>query len=472
MRKLLALSFCLSCSAFANAQDFLGIRTSNYAGVSSVFYNPANIADSRHRWDFNLVSAGATIGNDKATFKLSDLGKTLNLDSLKDKVFSADAGSSNGFVSAAGYGPSFFFNLNKKSAIAFTSRARVMANIFDIDGKLANEIMDGAGNTNYPYSIASAHNMLVNANGWTEFGASYAREILNKGAHYLKGGVSLKYLAGVANASLQINKLNATIDYDALEDDAYLTNSSGTIGLDFGGVAVSTLETSDLLKFKSTGFGVDLGFVYEYRPDTSAAMRNGAGDLRRDLNKYKFRLGVALLDAGSISYERDLDRSGGYTMQIGPSQRFYLRALADAGIDEFKDTLNKYPQFFAPVTGMSTGKYSVSTPATLQVNADYQVHKGFYLNLASQVSLLNSRTKWNSSQYYSSVVLTPRIENSGFGFYLPVSYNSLTNVTAGASLRLGNFFVGSGSILSAALGGSKAADLFIGLHIGSLHKNK
>jgi hypothetical protein len=472
MRKLLALSFCLSCIAIANAQDFLGIRTSNYSGVSSVFYNPANIADSRHRWDFNLVNAGATIGNNKASFKLSDLGKTLNLDSLKDKVFSSDAGSSNGFVSAAVYGPSFFFNLNKKSAIAFTSRARVMANIFDIDGKLATEIMDGASNPEFPYTIASANNMIVNANGWKEFGASYAREIMNKGPHYLKGGISLKYLAGVANSSLQVNRLNATIDHDVVEDDAYLTNSSGTIGLDFGGVAISTLETSDLLKFKSTGFGVDIGFVYEYRPDTSAAMRNGAGELRRDLNSYKFRLGIALLDAGSISYERDLDRSGGYNMQIGPSQRFYLRALADAGIDEFKDTLNKYPQFFAPVAGMSTGNYSVSTPATLQVNADYQVHKGFYLNLASQVSLLNSRTKWNSSQYYSSVVLTPRIESRGFGFYLPLSYNSLTNVTAGASLRLGNFFVGSGSVLSAALGGSKAADVFIGIHFGSLHKSK
>lgn len=469
MRKIFFFVFGFFYSVLAGAQDFPGIRTSNYAGVSSVFYNPANIADSRYRWDFNLVSASAAFGNDKASFRLKDIGQTIDIDSLKNKVFASHTGGSNGFVSAAVHGPSLFFNLDKKSALALTSRARVMANIIEIDGKLAKELIDGEENTSYPYTISSANNMIVNANGWTEFGLSYAREIWSKGAHYIKGGISLKYLAGVANASIRIDRLNATIDQDLGNDDPYLTNTSGTLALDFGGLEISSLETTDLLKFRSKGFGADIGFVYEYRPQ-AAALQNG--ELRRDLNKYKLKLGLALLDAGSISYERDLDRSGGYTMGIGPSERFYLSALADASVDEFKDTLSKYPQFFTPMAGMSAGNYSVSTPATLQLNADYNLHKGFYLNLASQFSLVNSRTKWNSSQYYSSVVLTPRIESSGFGLYVPITYNSLTKVTAGASVRLGSFFVGSGSVLSAALGGSKAADLFIGFHIGSKHRSK
>ncbi|NTS39877.1 hypothetical protein HRG84_03090 [Flavisolibacter sp. BT320] len=469
MRKLSLLSICLSFTVLAVAQDFPGIRTSNYAGVSSVFFNPANIADSRYRWDFNLVSASAAFGNDKASFRLKDIGKTIDIDSLKNKVFASHTGGSNGFVSAAVHGPSLFFNLNKKSALALTSRARTMANIIEIDGKLAQELIDSEEDPSYPYTISSANNMIVNANGWTEFGLSYAREIWSKGAHYIKGGISLKYLAGVANYSIQINRLNATIGKDLVSDDAYLTNSSGTLGLNFGGLQISSLETADLLKFKSTGFGADIGFVYEYRPQ---AAKGEYGELRRDLNKYKLRLGVALLDAGSISYERDMDRSGGYTLNIGPAERFNLNALADASVDEFKDTLNNYPQFFTPMAGMSAGNYSVSTPATLQVNADYNLHKGFYLNLSSQFSLVNSSTKWSSSQYYSSVVLTPRIESSGFGLYVPVMYNSLTKITAGASVRLGSFFVGSGSVLSAALGGSKAADLFFGIHIGSKHKSK
>lgn len=470
MRSVLAFSFCLLLTSFLEAQDFPGIRTSNYAGVSTVFHNPANIADSRHRWSFSLFSVSTFVGNDKASFRLKDIGKTLDMDSLKNIVFSSGTGGSNGFVSAVVQGPSLYFNLSKKSAIALTTRARAMTNIIDIDGKLAQELLGEGNDTGFPYTISSANNMIVNVNGWTEFGVSYAREIMSNGNHYLKGGISLKYLAGAANASIQLNRLNATMNIDLLRNDNYLTNTNGGIGLNFGGINLSDFEPTDLLKFKSTGFGADIGLVYEYRPGNDTALRNGQGERRRDLNKYKLRVGVSLLDAGSINYERDISRSGGYSIGISPSQRFYLSSLADAGVDGYKDTLNSYPQFFTPDAANSAARYRVATPSTLHLTADYHLHKGFYINLASQLSLINSHTKTESSQYYNSVVLTPRLESKGFGLYVPMMYNSLTQFTAGATLRFGGFFIGSGSVLSAALNNSKAADVFIGFHIGSRQK--
>ena len=55
---LLLLIFLQSVSA----QDFPGFRTGNYTGVNGVFFNPANIADSRYRWDFNLfLSVAASV---------------------------------------------------------------------------------------------------------------------------------------------------------------------------------------------------------------------------------------------------------------------------------------------------------------------------------------------------------------------------------------------------------------------------
>ena len=472
MRLITVFSFCLLFTSYIKAQDFPGIRTSNYAGVSSVFYNPASIADSRHRWSFSLFSVSTFVGNDKASFRLKDIGKTLDVDSLKNNVFSEQAGGANGFASAVVQGPSLYFNLNKKSALALTTRARVMTNIIGIDGKLAKELLGDGDKAGFPYTISSANNMIVNANGWTEWGVSYAREILSKGNHYLKGGISLKYLAGAANASIQLDRLNTTINLDMAKDDAYLTNASGKIGLSFGGINLSDFEATDLLKFKSKGFGADIGLVYEFRPDSGAALRNGKGQLRRDLNQYKFRIGLSLLDAGSINYNRDISRSGGYNIRITPSQRFYLSSLADAGVDEYKDTLNRYPQFFTPDAASAAARYRVAMPATLHLNADYHLHKGFYMNLATQLSLVNSRTKTESSQYYNSVVLTPRLESKGFGLYVPMMYNSLTKFTAGTSFRFGGFFIGSGSVLSAALGQSKAVDMFIGFHIGSRQKEQ
>lgn len=448
------------------AQDFPGIRTSNYGGVSSVFANPANIADSRHRWDFSLFNISTAIGNNNASFRLKDLGRTLDADSIKNKVFSENAGSSSGMVSTVVQGPSVFFNLNKKSAIALTTRARVMSNVVDIDGKLAKQIIDDTENdTGFPYTIASANKMVVNANAWTEFGLSYAREIVSKGTHYLKGGVSVKYLAGAANTSIHIDNLNATINEDLLASDAYLTNSRGAIGLNYGGVSTSDFEVEDLLEFESKGFGADVGFVYEYRPDASLAGQ-------RNLNKYKWKVALSLLDLGSIKYNRDLSRSGGYTINISPSQRFYLSALANADVDDYKDTLNKYPQFFTPNASLSTSSYSVALPGTVQLNVDYHVKKGLYVNVGTQLALTNTSSNANNSQYYSAVTVTPRIENKHFGVYVPLAYNALTQFTAGAAFRLGPLYIGSGSILSAALGDSKQADVIFGLHFGSLQKSK
>ncbi|MDQ3277305.1 MAG: OmpA family protein, partial [Bacteroidota bacterium] len=85
---------------------------------------------------------------------------------------------------------------------------------------------------------------------------------------------------------------------------------------------------------------------------------------------------------------------------------------------------------------------------------------------------IQNTTKTESSQYFNSLILTPRLESKGFGVYMPLMYNSLTDFTAGASFRFGSFFFGSGSVLSAALNQSKAADFFIGFHIGSRQKEE
>lgn len=455
------------CSSSVFAQDFPGYKTGNYTGVNGVFSNPANIADSRYRWDFSLFNFNTSIGNNKASFSLKDLGRTLDGDSIKNKIFSSNAGPSSGFASIVVHGPSLFFNLNKRSALALTTRARIMTNITDIDGKLAKQLTDGNDNIGFPYTISSSQNMVLNVNGWTEFGASYAKEIYSQGKHYFKGGITLKYLAGAANAYINIDNLNATINNDVVKDEAYLSNASGRIGMGFGGINMSDFEAADLLKFKSTGIGGDIGFVYEFRPAVE-----GPENLRRDLNKYKFRVGLAVLDVGSIKYNRDISRSGSYQIHISNTQRFYLSSLADAGIDDFKDTLNKYPQFFTADDNTGLSSYKVSLPTTLQFNVDYNLCKGVYANLALQLALTNNGDKPFNSQYYNAVTLTPRFESKRFGLYLPLSYNGLTQFTGGASLRIGNLFIGSGSILSAAIGSSKQADVFMGVHFGSLQKHK
>lgn len=470
MNKIFAF-LCLILSHHLVAQDFPGYRTGNYTGVNGVFYNPANIADSRYRWDFNLFSLNTSVGNNQASFKLKNIGDTFKDDSLINQFIGKDAGTTSGQVNASIHGPSLMFNTGKKGAIALSSRARVMMNAIDIDGKLADKIVgDRDHDAGLPYSIHSPHHMRVNVNAWSEFGLSYARILSDKGKHFFKGGITLKYLAGVANGYLNISNLNATIDEESISGDTYLQNASGRMEIGLGGINISEFDAGKLTSFQSTGFGSDIGFVYEYRPD-HGKYRIDSNNWRRDVNKYKFRIGLALLDVGAVKYKRDMQRSGIYDIGISGTEKLYLDQFDEIEIDSLRNFFENNPQFFTAAAG-NQKNYKAGLPTTLQIDADYNLHRGFYISMAAQLSLVNTKSKPYNSLYYSSIALTPRYERRAMGVYVPISYNALTNFNAGVSLRMGPLFIGSGSVLTALMGHSKQADVHVGLRFGGLQKDK
>ncbi len=448
----------------AGAQEFPGIRTGNYTGVGGAFTNPANVADSRHSWSVNLLGFHAAVGNNNASFKLDDLKGGFDSDDFKDKLTGSGAGLTTAQINTTIYGPSFMIS-GKKSGVAFTTRARVMLNAKEIDGNLAERLTtDESDNTSFTID-ASAANQRVNVNAWTEFGASYGRTLMEQGEHFLKGGVTLKYLAGAANAYIGIGNLTGQVIYDPITDNSYLANSTGRMQVGFGGVNIDDFELSDLTSFKSTGVGGDIGFVYEYRP---AALN----DYNPASNKYKLRVGVSLLDLGSINYKRDVSRSGAYDIGITGPERLNLDELKNEDIDDIKGFFDARPNYFSPVAGMSAGNYKVSLPTSLNLDVDYRVNKNVYINLAGMFAMSNADSKIYNAFAYNSVTLTPRIETGNMGLYVPIQYNELTNFNAGVAVRLGPLFLGSGSILSVLTGSSKQADAFFGIRFGGLRKEK
>ena len=305
-------------------------------------------------------------------------------------------------------------------------------------------------------------------NAWTEFGASFARVLMNQDAHFFKGGLTLKYLAGSANGYINIDNFSGTVARDALLNMTHLTNASGRIATGFAGMNVSGFEAKDLFKMKSSGFGADLGFVYEYRPDPEMQTVDGFKLDNNYKNTYRFKFGVALTDIGSIKYKKDPRRSGTYDIDIPANEFMPLRQLNNVDVDDYNQFFAERPQFFIPVGAGSEPDYAVSLPTTLQVEADLLLHDGWYLNLASQISLSNNPGKPYNNRSYTGFTLTPRYEGKAFGGYLPLNYNPLTKLNAGLAFRAGPLFFGSGSLLTAVMGDSKQADFFIGLRLGEL----
>jgi hypothetical protein len=457
----MAILLVLLCELSATGQGLPGYSSGNYTGVNGVFTNPANIADSRYRWDFNQFGISMMLGNNTASFRRKDFDH-FDGDTIKNRFFSGEQGQVSGVAAFTFTGPSIFFNVGKKSAIALTTQSRLLVNISDVDGKLGKQLIDnGENETTYPYDIASNQNMAMSVNGYTSFGLTYSREIYSEGKHFLKAGVTLKYLAGSMNGFVQIKGLHTTVGRDDEKQDEYLTGASSSFAMGFGGINLSDVTVGDLLDFQSTGFGGDIGVVYEYRPDTT---RIYGGQ-----NKYKLKIGLSLMDVGSIRYKRDQHRSGSYQVHIPDGQRFYLSTLTDAELDDLTDSLNRYPQYFTPEDGNQTSTYKVSLPTTLRLAVDYHLHRSLYVSVAAQAALTSSRKPANAWEY-SAATLTPRYEGRGIGLYVPLTYSSLSGGSAGLALRLGPLYLGSGSILSAAFGSSRRADAFLGIHLGGLKR--
>jgi hypothetical protein len=457
MKKLiyLTIGFILTATFMLKGQTFSGFRSGNYRGVTGVFFNPANIADSRYRWDVNLFSVNTVVGNDKADFRISDLTGNFNEDEFRDKLLGGE-GTNNAQMQFDFLGPSFMFNTGKKNSFALSTRARAWVNVIDLDGRLAESVTDGS-EISYPFTMNSKSNNLVLATGWSEFGVTWARVLMNEGKNFLKGGLTAKYIAPALNGSLRLDQFNATINEDA-QERTYLTNTSGLVQLNFGGFNFDNLDPIDLLNFSSGSFGADLGFVYEYRPGNQT-------DLAK--NKYKWRISAAVQDIGKLRFTKDTARSGAYQANISESQRFYLDNLDDVPLEEFKQVLNDFPQYFTNKSNSIPDEYSVSLPTTLQFDVDYLIGRGFYVNLGAQLPL-SSNAGYNRMRQYSQFTLTPRYEGRGFGFYLPVQSSSLTGFTTGFALRAGPLFLGSGSVITALTRGSKQADFFMGLRFGGL----
>jgi len=83
LRKILIVIAFIQISISSNAQEWIGYSATNYAGIHSVLFNPAEIVNGRYQFDLNL--AGVSLGFDNNFIGLKHPGFFLSK-ILKDKI--------------------------------------------------------------------------------------------------------------------------------------------------------------------------------------------------------------------------------------------------------------------------------------------------------------------------------------------------------------------------------------------------
>jgi len=448
----LLLLFFISYT-YVEAQSYIGYLTDNYSGVNSVIANPSNIVDSRFNTDINLIGIGVFAVNDYYGVNVMEAVKSTYDFDLSAKKTPSNNNSIDFNLDVLG--PSFLFNLSTNSSIAIFTRGRSFANVNEINGETIDAIDDDSTND---FNINEG-DFSIFSQVWAEVGVTYARVLLNEEQHFLKAGLTLKFLQGVGSGYAKGE--NITINYDEDGTDLGEGKTGGSLS-STGTVTYGRFADLDNDNYEyeipkqATGFGGDLGFVYEWRPNHAACKKTkviGDSYSFKDKNKYKLKLGLSITDIGSIKYKDGKEETFDITNT----------AISEVDIDneeDINDVLNNLYSLTASKVG-----YNSILPAAIHVNADWSFNSNFYLNLNTDLSII-SKGKERASHVSNVVSLTPRFESKWFSFYAPLSIIENNGFQIGAGFRAGPLYIGSGSILSVfTSGNSNGADVYAGIKI-------
>ncbi len=447
-------------SFLAFSQNYLGVHSSNYAGVMAVDLQPAAFVDGRFRWDVNLGSANFTGWQNAKYFDTRDMPrwwvKSFTKDTLWMKPDSTfydryffDNYTLTQNKTLGGYFNSqidianFMFHINPKIAIGGGFKIRSIVNIDEVDPKLLKLAENGL---DYSQLFNQKFNeKLLNMNSlvWREFKLNYSQVITDEGANFWKAGVSAKYLQGMGAAYMYTDNFGYGI---SSKDTSFYLNGnfdygySGNIDNYIDG-SQTNVSTSPASKF---GLGLDLGVVYEWRPKWKEYKydMDGETDLwRRDKNKYKLRVGASVTDIGGMKFTK-----GGLSRNftVNSSNPFDLTVFKGVGdlaeFDQVIDSLSKNNPEWS--TNEGTGStFFMNTPTAASVQVDYNIWKDFYINATGIVNLVSKKNP-NRVHVANQISVTPSYDFAWFGVHLPLSYNKYSGFKGGIATRLGPLTIG------------------------------
>lgn len=438
------LSFCfLIVSLQSFGQSYIGLPVSEYSGVNGVALNPAMFVGSGLKADINLFSGSIYLGNDYVGVDLANLFSSFE---SSEDVERTPFSSNNVDLNYDILGPSFVFHLNERSSIGLITRARVFGNITNIDGQLLESIIDGFGNQE-SYSFAM-QDLKGDVHGWAEIGLNYGRRILSNGNYNLDGGITLKYLAGIGGLFTNSEQLSGNFD-----SASGLLSTSGTLTTGNAlGFDIDELSFSNI----TSGFGMDLGAVFEFDPFAQPIVESRYGE-----RLYRMKIGLSVTDLGSINYS-------------GSTQLDYqMNATVDTGeFDEEDFDLNDFLELNYPSTETEVDR-TVTLPTGLHFFVDYTFTKTMAVAVRGSFSA-REKTEQNANYLANTLSIIPRLDFGSIGIFSPVSFREYdSGLSWGLGFRLGNIItVGSGSLLSNLLSSSSTStDVFVAAKI-SLRKKR
>lgn len=444
----LGLVIIFSISNVSAQEHFLGITTSSRGGLLNGYNNPAELSNMNMKFDVNLFNTSVNFSNNKLTF--NDL---VNGTNLENKFFSG-AEAANVRIDALVIGPGIAFK-NGNWTYAISTLANIKANIINVDTKLGDAIQNGSLSTIISQTtLSSLENQRINAATWGEIDLSLSRKLIDISRHQINAGATVKLLFPSAYANFSASNLQGTIRNNL--GDIELVNASAQVNLAYSGFLGNDFNNSsnysNFFKQGINGVAFDIGGTYRYKEAES--------------NKYKISAGLAIKNIGSMSYKDDTNTSIDYNLNVGNFPTLDLNQFESASsLTEIESILSQpqNAQFFQKTK--TTQAFKVKLPTTINAYADFKLTSKFYATASiNQKVTDDSESDVTTTQNTYSII--PRFVFKQFEMYAPLTSNEISGFTSGFGLKIYGFYIGSSSIVTAALNNSKQADIYLGFRFG------
>ncbi|MFQ5448512.1 MAG: DUF5723 family protein, partial [Saprospiraceae bacterium] len=276
------------------AQEQLGLRIENYAGVSSLALNPAGHLTNPLRWDVNLAGAGIFFDNNYAYLQRTSTFDLLKNGQNADYLLAADVEGPvpvdtyvvdfndpvrKHFASAIAYveGPAVTVKINDRHSVGFFTRAGAM-----VGSQGFPRVFSYYTYTDHllyePFRVSPFEGAFMS---WTEAGLNYALKIPTYSG-YLGLGANVRFLQAYEGAYVK-NLQN--FDYTKLDNHSISFGSKrGLFGYTHSNVSGEKFQRQK----NGGGAAFDFGAILV---------------LEGDEENYKLRLGASLLDIGYLHFD-------------------------------------------------------------------------------------------------------------------------------------------------------------------------
>jgi hypothetical protein len=444
MKKLISIIVILIGFQGFSQEHFSGISTSNRIGILNATINPAELPNLSKKFEVNIYGMSFNVSNNKVGFDEIVSGKN-----FEELLFTGNE-AVNAKVDTEIIGPSFATKW-LKWGFAVSTKAYAKFDIVDIDPNIGNAITNNTipGIT----ALNNSGNQRMNSTTYGEINLMIGRTLFENDKHKLNGGYTLKILFPGSYSNFGASNLTGTITTNG-SGQAFLNNTNASLNIAYAGnLANSFTNFSD---YGSSIFGnlngaaIDLGINYQFK----------SGD------KPKLNLGVSIRNIGKMTFKASNNSTTNYTLNI-PSTVQGINLNDFQGIDNLQDVADVLQNSGYLTTVKSSKDFKVKLPTVLNLYADLQIVPKVHITayVQQKTNSDSNNTQITAQNMYS---VTPRVNLGFFEGYIPVSVSEISGTNAGIGFRLGGFYLGSGSIITALLNNSKQADFYTGVRVAFL----